>query len=290
MVWGLTGRIETTAIVLQAFEKSSENNTSDDPLLSRGLLFLLHNQDRIGIWYSTQATVNVLETLHSLTSRSTAAGTDASSKPNSAASILVDGRPILSLKMPNPDELSAPIIADISKYISAGWHHVEISRGPASAEASLQLIADYYVPWTRTGRNESVQHEDKSSDTLRLQIEYDNPSSKVGESIRCNVEAERIGFHGYGMMLAEIGLPPGAEVDRESIEKAMKESGWTINQYEVLPDRLIVYLWPHAGGTKFSFTFKPRFGLKALTPPSTLYDYYNPEAQAIVEPTQFIVN
>ncbi|HTC64777.1 MAG TPA: alpha-2-macroglobulin family protein [Candidatus Saccharimonadales bacterium] len=288
--WGLTGRIETTAIVLQAFEESSEANTSDEPVLSRGLLFLLRNQDPIGIWFSTQATVNVLETLHSFTSPSTTEETDSTSKSNPAASILVDGRPVLTLNMPNPDELSAPVIADISKYISAGPHHVEISRGAASAKASLQLIADYYVPWTHTGKNESVQHEDKSSDMLRLQIKYDNPSSKVGESIRCNVEAERIGFHGYGMMLAEIGLPPGAEVDRDSIEKAMKESSWDINQYEVLPDRLVVYLWPHAGGTKFSFTFKPRFGLKALTRPSTLYDYYNPDAQAVVEPTQFFVN
>jgi hypothetical protein len=54
-----------------------------------------------------------------------------------------------------------------------------------------------------------------------------------------------------------------------------------------LPDRLIVYLWPHAGGTKFSFSFKPRFGLKAVSAPSTIYDYYNPEAHAVVEPAAF---
>ena len=70
----------------------------------------------------------------------------------------------------------------------------------------------------------------------------------------------------------------------------MKESGWDINQYEVLPDRLVVCVWTHAGATKFSFIFKPRFRMKALTPPSTLYDYYNPEAQAVVEPTLFSVN
>jgi hypothetical protein len=91
------------------------------------------------------------------------------------------------------------------------------------------------------------------------------------------------------MLLGEIGLPPGAEVDRASLEAAMKSSGWDINQYDVLPDKLIVYVWPHAGGTKFSFTFKPRFGLKALTAPTILYDYYNPEARAVVEPTEFKV-
>jgi len=134
-----------------------------------------------------------------------------------------------------------------------------------------------------------LHQEAKISDALRLTVHFDKQSANVGENVQCSVDAERIGFRGYGMLLAEIGLPPGAEVDRNSLEQAMKASVWEINEYDVLPDRLIVYLWPHAGGTKFSFNFKPRFGLKALTAPSILYDYYNPEAHAVVEPTQFIV-
>ena len=128
-----------------------------------------------------------------------------------------------------------------------------------------------------------------SSDALRLTVQFDKLSANVGELVQCNVVAERIGFRGYGMLLAEIGLPPGAEVDRNSLEQAMKSSGWELNQYDVLPDRLIVYLWPRAGGTKFSFTFKPRFGLRALSAPSILYDYYNPEAHAVVEPSAFTI-
>jgi CD109 antigen len=289
--WGLTGRIETTALALQAFEKASENNTAEDPLVSRGLLFLLRNQDRLGIWFSTQATVNVLDALRSLTDRKKSGSPpDNVLQANSVASILIDGHQVFTIDLPGPDELTAPVTADLSKVISPGTHHLEISRGLGSAEASVQLVTDYYVPWVHTAKDEDFRHEDKSSDTLRLRVQYDKQSAKVSEGIRCSVEAERIGFRGYGMMLVEIGLPPGAEVDRNSIETAMKESGWDINQYEVLPDRLVIYLWPHAGGTKFSFTFKMRFGLRALTPPSTLYDYYNPEAQAVVEPTLFFVN
>ena len=122
-------------------------------------------------------------------------------------------------------------------------------------------------------------------------MHYDKNSAAVGENgAWCEVDAERISFRGYGMLLGEIGLPPGAEVDRASLEEAVvKASGWDMQQYDVLPDRLIVYLWPRAGGTKFSFTFKPRFGLKALTTASVLYDYYNPEARAVVEPVSFLV-
>jgi hypothetical protein len=69
----------------------------------------------------------------------------------------------------------------------------------------------------------------------------------------------------------------------------MKGSDWSINQYDILPDRVVFYLWPRAGGTKFDFKFQPRFGIKAQTAASTVYDYYNPESQATVVPTRFIV-
>jgi len=82
-------------------------------------------------------------------------------------------------------------------------------------------------------------------------------------------------------MLAEIGLPPGADVDRSSLETAL------IKQYDVLPDRLVLYLWPEAGGVKFDFKFRPRFGLNAKSAASVLYDYYNPEARTVVPPATF---
>ena len=60
-----------------------------------------------------------------------------------------------------------------------------------------------------------------------------------------------------------------------------------MSQYDVVPDRLMVYLWPRAGGIKFDFRFHLRFGLNAKTAPSLIYDYYNPEAGAIVVPLTF---
>ena len=90
-------------------------------------------------------------------------------------------------------------------------------------------------------------------------------------------------------MIAEIGLPPGADVDRKVLDDVIRNSGWTISHYDVLPDRLVLYLWPHAGGTKLTFKFRPRYGLKARTAPSVLYDYYNPEAQVALPPADFNV-
>lgn len=91
------------------------------------------------------------------------------------------------------------------------------------------------------------------------------------------------------MLLAEIGMPPGADVSRESLEAAL-ENDWSLSRYEILPDRIILYMWSKAGGTDFDFKFKPRYGIDAQTPASIVYDYYNPEAKAMVPPLKFNVN
>jgi hypothetical protein len=286
--WGLAGRVETTALVLQALTADSTASPDSDPLISRRLLFLLRNQDRYGIWYSTQATINVLNAIASLTARKSDTGGDKIAVASKAV-VLVDGEQALSIDLPPPDVLSAPVIVDLSKFVRPGTHHIEVRRPSGSSRASIQVLANYYVPWAHQAPGSALYQQEMVSDALRLTVQFDKLSANVGELVRCDVDAERIGFRGYGMLLAEIGLPPGAEVDRNSLEQAMKSGGWEINQYDVLPDRVIVYLWPRAGGTKFSFNFKPRFGLKALSAPSILYDYYNPEAHAIVEPSPFTV-
>jgi len=102
------------------------------------------------------------------------------------------------------------------------------------------MLADYYVPWPQATLGSDLAQEAKVSDALQLAVHFDKQSANVGEIVECSVNAERIGFRGYGMLLAEIGLPPGAEVDRSSLERAIQASGGDINEYDVLPDKLIV--------------------------------------------------
>jgi hypothetical protein len=67
----------------------------------------------------------------------------------------------------------------------------------------------------------------------------------------------------------------------------MTSSGWSLTRYDVLPDRVVLYLWPRAGGVKFDFKFRPRFGLNAKNAASVIYDYYNPESRMVVPPAIF---
>jgi len=292
--WGLAGRVETTALVVQALtryelQERSAGETSalpaDNRLISGGLLFLLREKDRYGVWYSTQATINVLDTLLALLARdvNTAANT------SRTAEIEVNGRSVKSIELPEPNRLVGPITVNLSSFAQTGINHVGIKRAQGSSPASAQAVATYYLPWRESVATQEANWRANGLSGVRLVTKFEKTEGKISDEINCHVEAERIGFSGYGMMLAEIGLPPGADVDRASLETAMKGSDWSISQYDVLPDRVIVYLWPRAGGTKFDFRFKPRFGLNAQTAASIVYDYYNPEARAIVAPVKFVI-
>ena len=275
--WGLAGRIETTALVVQAISRycgMKEGNCADDSeLIKRGLLFLFKNKDGYGVWHSTQATINVLNTLLMIFAQK---GRD--TETGSTAQIEINGRAVQTVTIPETRRLASPIIVPITSFLSSGKNRIEIKRPDGAAFSSVQALASYYAPWT----DRSLY---SSSSELRFTTRFDKTEGKIGDSITCHFEAERIGFRGYGMLLAEIGLPPGADVDRSSLENARKD--WKIMQYDVMPDRILFYLWPLAGGVKLDFKFRPRFGLAAKTAPSVIYDYYNPESRLVVAPVKF---
>jgi uncharacterized protein YfaS (alpha-2-macroglobulin family) len=281
--WGTTGRIETTALVLDALTtaKQSGNYQAElDQALNRGTRFLLKNKDQYGVWYSTQATVDVLQTLVRQL------GTAAVDSAQAPMRIFVDGKSGPQFSASADSRQLTPQRADLTQFLSPGKHSIQIRGGP-STHASAYLNASYYLPWTDPAITaSSVRSGDAES--LRYSVTYDRTVVALGEAIGCTVHAERVGFRGYGMMLAEIGLPPGAEVDRSSLEAALS-ANWDVQSYEIQPDRIVVYLWPRAGGTTFSFSLKARFAMRAQSAESILYDYYNPEARASVPPARFVV-
>jgi hypothetical protein len=284
--WGTAGRMETTGLALQALSILLQKSPGDAELsrdVNRGLLFLLKNKDRYGIWYSTHATVNVLKAIISALPQ-----VDDKNHSADTAEILINGQHAGNLRLPATTEVSGPVVFNVSSLLQPGRNKIEVVRKDEGSLLQAQVVATHYIRWADSQATNRTAFKAGDTRALRLGVEFDTTETKIGEPVRCSVQAERIGFSGYGMMLAEVGLPPGADVDRASLEQAL--SGYDLSQYEVLPDRIIFYLWPRAGGTKFNFVFRPRFGMKAMAAPSTVYDYYNPESRAAVAPAHFSVH
>ena len=278
--WGIAGRVESTAVVIDALR--TIDGEASAQLVDAGMAFLLAAKDRYGIWYSGQATVDVLTALLRVLSDERAPA-----EPSRVV-ILVNGRPVQTLDLPEGID-AGPIIHDLGNAVGPGANAIEIRQtGSVAQFASVQIASSYYVPWTVSDASRTA-FVTGDSRGLRMTVTYDRTSLDVGDEAHAVVHVERVGHRGYGMLLADVGLPPGADVDRASLDRAVR-SGWDVGRYEVQPDRVVFYVWPRAGGTTFTFAFKPRLALAAKTAASSLYDYYNPDEQVAVTPQLFTVN
>lgn len=272
--WGTAGRFETTGLVisaLSAWRLKHPEAAELDPVIRCGLVFLLRGRDRDGSWYSTQATVRAMRAMADASAilGNFGRGTD-------RIDISINGRPVKTVVLPSDPHAIDPVLVDMSGFLSAGDNRFELKPSGAHT-ALLRFTSTHWLPWTQT--------EPRQSPELRLQVGFDRASARAGEPIRCSVRAERVGFRGYGMMLAEIGLPPATEVDRSALEALLDDGSLGIDRYEVLPDRALFYLWPTAGGVSFDFTLRARIPMTAKSTRSVLYDYYNPEALSEVAPS-----
>lgn len=277
--WGRTGQLESTALSLRALVSDTNHSEADQALIRKGLLFLLRNEDKDGMWYCGQTTVHVLKTLLAMVS-------SGSNETGGKLSVRVNGKGATVLELPPTQTVVAPLETDISALMVAGDNRIELDS-TTQGMMSVQLVADSYIAW---GSDVEVipKSEPNATSALRFSVEYSITKLTTGDNVECRIRAERLGYRGYGMMLGEVGLPPGAEVDRESLEHAL-QGNYSVYRYDVEPDRVILYMWPEAGGSVFSFRFRPRFGMSAETAPSVLYDYYNPESSVTLRPRHFDV-
>jgi hypothetical protein len=286
--WGTAGRYETTALAVQALAMLPAGLDTDGQAArqaQRGLLYLLQNKDRYGTWHSTAATVNALDAIIASIPPGKIPG------QASSATVMLNGTPAATVRIPAPSEITGPVMATLPAHsVLPGANKIELRRGQDNSALLAQVVSVAYVPWEFSSGTRESNLRLGDTRALRLSVDFDRLSAGVGQPVRCTVKAERIGFQGYGMMLAEIGLPPGVDVNRGSLDAAMEEHGYDVRRYDLLPDRIVFYLWPRAGGVEFNFTFRPRFKMEASTAPSLLYDYYNPEARSLVQPVRFVVH
>lgn len=276
--WGRAARYETTGLAvsaLAAWRTGHPEAAHLDPLIRRGLVFLLRGRNAAGIWDSTQSTIRAMRAIADASSVLGALGGS-----GGTLDVRSNGRLVKSLALTADSKSTDPILLDLSSFLKSGDNEFSLSL-PAPTVALVRLTSAHWLPWKQTAP--------RTSPELSFGVEFDRLRVTLGEPVRCRVKAKRAGFKGYGMMLAEIGLPPGADVDRSSLQSAVEDGAQGLDHYEVLPDRVVLYLWPKAGGAEVNFYLTPRIAMIAKSVPSVLYDYYNPEAVTEVAPVLWTV-
>jgi hypothetical protein len=270
--WGKTGDVETTSLAvsaLTAWGKAGGGVAGTAELIQRASLFLLRQADAAGAWASSQASSRALLALLEVPGLVGGASGE--------FQVTVNGKPAGAVRVPGPGVLRGPIRLDLTGFLQPGAPAAVKLAGLGGHALQVQISASWYKPW------QGPRH----SGSLRLETSFSRLNAETNELIRCDVSIHRP--TPSGMLIAEIGLPPGADVDRASLSALLDRPGMGIDSFEVAPDRVTVYVWPRLSDTGFHFYFRPRFAMKALSAPSALYDFYNPAERTVLPPVRFEV-
>jgi len=273
--WGRWGQVETTAMALSALAKWRKSQGADpaaDTLMQRAALFLLRNADSSGVWATCQASVRSLSALLDLWS-----GTN--DQKASKVDVLVNGTRAGSVAIPAGNEVQGPVTLNISSSVRRGMDNKIAFAGTGISATEVQTNAVWYEKWSNP----------ETAKDLRFEARFSATNATINQPIACDVLVSRPTFRGYGMLIAEVGLPPGAEVDRGTLAALTDDPESGVDSFEVAPDRVTFYIWPRAADSKFRFVFRPRFAMRARATASVLYDYYNPDERVVIAPELFTI-
>jgi uncharacterized protein YfaS (alpha-2-macroglobulin family) len=264
---GESGSVETTALAAYALMRAGAHLDAAQGALA----YLIQAKDSWGTWGSTQATILSLKALllsNELEGRATGEATVRVSLNNELTQEIVI------------DETNADVVHLITfdrGFAPTGDDQVQIDV-EGGGNLMYQVTTQYYLPW------DQVPPAPPDEEPITIDLAYDRTELAVNDVVTVDV---RVQLHKTGvvkMALIDLGVPPGFAPLTENLSQLVEQG--LIARYELTGRQVIIYLEDLAYGAPltFSYRLRARFPMRAQTPPSSAYDYYNPESPAIREP------
>jgi len=272
---GKTGNLETTALIAYALLRSGAF-----PQTAQGALnYLIASKDSYGAWHSTQATVLALKTL---LLAATGPGVQAA---RATVRVTLNG------EVADPIQIT-PENADVVQMVSFGEKArsgentltIEVDSEGQIANLSYMVTSEYYLPWERALK------EVPARELMTIDVQYDKTELAINDEVTAKVRAVLNDPKATAQaVLIDLGVPPGFTVNAEDLSALVEAK--QISRYELAGRQILVYLEKVKGGVpiEFSYRLRARYPLKAKTPASTAYDYYNPETRGEKAPVVMVV-
>ena len=265
---GINADVETTGLVSLAMIRAATY-----PADAQGAINWLGAQkDSFGQWGSTQATVLALRAMIA----SLGAGAE---DADATVSVSVDGERIDTLEIDafNQDVMH---LVDLRELTGTGRHDIDIGF---EGEGGLyyQVVQVHYEPW------DAVDPGDDGP--LSVEVRYDTDRVEVDGVVTGSVEVRNTDPALQDMVMVELGVPPGFDLDRTVLDRAVADG--RLSKYETRPRLLVAYLMGVTPEEPVAFEYRlvARNPADVEVPRARVYSYYNPEIEAFSPPVRMIV-
>jgi alpha-2-macroglobulin-like protein len=282
--WGSTGwsfayshdsglATESTALCTMALMKAGMWPES----VKQGLAWIAKRRAANGTFGSTQATILAMRAL--LQGSTAPLGQDF----ESTVTVSLNGETIESFRI-NKDNSDVMRQVDLSKHLVAGRNRVELSQIPPG-ELPLQLSGVYWL----LARAKTPEAEVRRTELLQIALEYDRATLGVNDLLGCTVTVKNNTGQKVNMAMVDLGIPPGFEVDTSAFEVMQQKE--QIAKFEATGNQVILYLRELSASAPFQFNYslRAKYPLRVQTPPSAVYEYYQPQNRAQTKPVELRV-
>jgi hypothetical protein len=270
---GESGSLETTALAAIALMRA---NAYPDAV-GGALAYLIQGKDSWGTWSTTQATILSLKAL--------LLANEQAGKAEGPATVKVSLNGELTQEVVI-DETNADVVHMVTfdrGFSPTGQNRVQIEV-EGGGNLMYQVMTRYYLPW------DEVAPVPEAEELITIDVTYDRTSLAVNDEVTVDVTV-RLNQEGVvKMALIDLGVPPGFNVVTEDLSQLV-EMG-VIARYELTGRQIIIYLedFSSEAPLTFSYRLQARFPMRAQTPPSSAYDYYNPGDMTVRAPLEVTVS
>ena len=265
---GISANIETSALVALALMNAEKYHDT----VSKILTWLVESKDAQGTWHSTQATILAMKTML-LSMKNATQQTDAK------VTVFIHDRMAESFAL-TPENSDVMRLLDLKEYTRKGQNQVRVSiEGEGSA--LYQIVGRFYLPW---------QERPAGKAPMDIEVSYDKTELVQNDMLTASVVVKNNRPARANMIIVDLGVPPGFEVQAADLNEYVANE--TISRFSLTGRQIIVYLdyVDPENPVEFSYRLKAKFPLKAKTPASTVYEYYNPDIKDESQPQELTVS
>jgi uncharacterized protein YfaS (alpha-2-macroglobulin family) len=271
---GQSGSIETTALAAYAFLRAEQHTD----LANQALTYLIQQKDSYGTWHSTQATVLTLKALL----LSVAKGGEGS---DATVNVSLNGEETDPIRITEDNFDVVQVVSFTDKPVQ-GDNKLRIEV-KGKGNLMYQVSSRYYLPW------DQVPMVEMPAPLMDIQVDYDRTELAVNDIINVSVHVE-LKEGAARQAIVDLGIPPGFEVQTEDLADLVARhsdlppdyEGAKFSRFDTTGRQIILYLEDLQAGQplEFGYRIRARYPIKAQTPPSSAYDYYNPGVSGLSAP------
>jgi uncharacterized protein YfaS (alpha-2-macroglobulin family) len=269
---GDSGSVEATALSAIALMRAGAYPEA----VSGALAYLIQGKDSWGTWSTTQATILSLKAML-LASEQTG---QAAGPATVRVSLNKEQTQEISIDETNADVVH--LVTFDRGFSPGGANRVQIDL-QGGGNLMYQVATRYYLPW------DQVPMVEMMGELITIDVGYDRTALAVNDTVTVDVGVKLNTPGVVKMALIDLGVPPGFTVLTEDLSLLVEQG--VIARYELTGRQIIIYLedFSSAQPLRFSYRLRARFPMRAQTPPSSAYDYYNPADLTVRAPTEVVV-